>query len=63
MSQQQPEPSAETTSEKGETPWQRRKRMAEVFGDVLPDATKDERGGRSGKSDDWYRDQVPPHHG
>ena len=48
---------------------ERRKRLAEVFGDVLPDTTGDERepeGGsaRSGTtSDAWLREQVPPHHG
>ena len=51
-----------------ETDWQRRQRLAEVFGDVLPDTTTDERDdpvtdpGQSG-SDAWLRDQVPPHHG
>ncbi len=49
----------------------RRKRIAEVFGDVLPDTTSDERdAGTSGAEaadeaarDAWFRDQVPPHHG
>jgi hypothetical protein len=52
--------------------WRRRRRLAEVFGDVLPDTTSDERepgaadqatdsGSRSG--DRWLREQVPPHHG
>ena len=45
----------------------RRRRLAEVFGDVLPDTTSDERDPESAErgstSDDWYRDQVPPHHG
>jgi len=46
----------------------RRRRLAEVFGDVLPDTTSDERDPESGDQtsstrDDWYRDQVPPHHG
>ncbi|KRF16773.1 hypothetical protein ASG90_11045 [Nocardioides sp. Soil797] len=55
-------------ADKAETAWQRRKRLAAVFGDVLPDATRDERGpdpgmGDGGKGDDWYRSQVPPHHG
>lgn len=54
---------AETAASAHETPWQRRKRLAAVFGDVLPDATRDERGPDSGKGDDWYRSQVPPHHG
>lgn len=53
-----------------EPEWVRRKRLADVFGDVLPEQTGDDRGPSprggddgSGKSDDWYRDQVPPHHG
>ena len=44
----------------------RRARLAEVFGEVLPETTHDERdpdvrpddGG-----DAWLRAQVPPHHG
>lgn len=53
-----------------EPEWVRRKRLADVFGDVLPDQTSDDRapasqrdGKGDGKGDDWYRDQVPPHHG
>lgn len=49
----------------------RRRRLAEIFGDVLPETTSDERdpderpGGRAGESatDEWLRRQVPPHHG
>lgn len=45
----------------------RQKRRARVFGDVLPDATSDERGDawgdREGNADEWLRRQVPPHHG
>jgi hypothetical protein len=45
----------------------RRQRLAEVFGDVLPDTTSDEREPEDGKAesdrDAWHRDQVPPHHG
>ena len=49
----------------------RRRRRAAVFGEVLPDATSDERGdwgdrhahGTEGSGDDWLRGQVPPHHG
>lgn len=49
-------------------PRQDRRRLQEVFGDVLPDTTTDERSGdgRAGTdadSDRWLRDQVPPHHG
>ncbi|QIX25147.1 hypothetical protein ncot_16545 [Nocardioides sp. JQ2195] len=53
------------TSPPRETPWQRRKRLAAIFGDVLPETTGDERssGNDEGKPDDWYRSQVPPHHG
>lgn len=46
--------------------WERRKRRAEVFGDVLPDTTRDERDDapqRESDSDRWWREQVPPHHG
>ena len=46
----------------------RKRRIAEVFGDVLPETTSDERDTESAASDErardtWYRDQVPPHHG
>lgn len=50
--------------------WERRRRLAEVFGDVLPETTSDERdpgapGGSGGDrgTDAWLRAQVPPHHG
>jgi len=52
--------------------WRRRRRLAEVFGDVLPETTSDEREpGSSGQAADaggeagdrWLREQVPPHHG
>ncbi|HEX8781218.1 MAG TPA: hypothetical protein VF728_08645 [Nocardioides sp.] len=48
-----------------EPDWKRRQRLAEVFGDVLPDTTGDERdpGRSAGRDDQWLRDQVPPHHG
>ena len=53
---------------KPETDWQRRKRLAEVFGDSLPETTSDERDDvpaerRESASDTWLREQVPPHHG
>ena len=50
----------------------RRRRLAEVFGDVLPESTRDDQpdpdtsrasGDAGGRDDDWFRDQVPPHHG
>ena len=61
------EPTSDAPATDGEAPdeaeWQRRKRLAAVFGDVLPDATRDERGPGAGTPDDWFRSQVPPHHG
>jgi hypothetical protein len=45
---------------------ERRRRRAAVFGDVLPDQTRDERdpGGASTESrDEDIRREVPPHHG
>jgi len=44
---------------------ERARRRAQVFGDVLPETTRDERGeaGPSRSSDEWLRRQVPPHHG
>ncbi|WP_148571660.1 hypothetical protein [Nocardioides caldifontis] len=45
----------------------RRRRRAEVFGEVLPESTTDDRdpAGRPGEgsSDEWLRRNVPPHHG
>ena len=50
-----------------ESDWERRKRLAEVFGDTLPDTTSDERDDtapeKDSASDRWLREQVPPHHG
>ncbi|MEO5851013.1 MAG: hypothetical protein ABIQ15_00730 [Nocardioides sp.] len=45
----------------------RRRRLAEVFGDVLPETTSDERDTdapmREPADEAWLRAQVPPHHG
>lgn len=53
-----------------ETEWERRRRLAAVFGELLPETTNDERDGsddRDGtdeeRGDEWLRSQVPPHHG
>lgn len=48
-----------------EPEWQRRKRLAEVFDDVLPETTSDERDDvpDDAAQDRWLRSQVPPHHG
>ena len=59
----QPEESAAA-----ETAWQRRRRLAAVFGDTLPDTTSDEQDTDTREAgvdaqDRWLRNQVPPHHG
>ena len=56
---------SERRTPSGETPSERRRRLAAIFGDVLPDTTADERdpGEAPRSSDDWLRAQVPPHHG
>jgi hypothetical protein len=42
----------------------RRERLDRVFGDVLPDATRDERSTTpEPDQDDELRRNVPPHHG
>ena len=53
-----------------EPEWQRKRRLAAVFGDVLPDTTSDERDATSSESaggdtpsEAWLKAQVPPHHG
>jgi hypothetical protein len=57
------------TSSSEETAWQRRKRLAAVFGDVLPETTADERDDTpappdaESATDRWLKEQVPPHHG
>ena len=55
----------------GRTEWERQRRLAEVFGDVLPETTSDERepdpassaAPGEDRTDAWLREQVPPHHG
>jgi len=51
---------------------ERRRRMAEIFGDVIPDQTSDETADAGDGTDrrteetaqeDWLKSQVPPHHG
>ena len=49
--------------------WKRRRRIAEVFGEVLPESTSDDRDREKSRRDDddpgekWLKAQVPPHHG
>ncbi|MDI2031931.1 hypothetical protein QFW96_25130 [Saccharopolyspora sp. TS4A08] len=42
----------------------RRRRLAEIFGDVLPETTSDDRPEPSSAStrESWYRENRPPHH-
>lgn len=64
MSEQNEDADPEATSEATPEPeWQRRRRLAAVFGDVLPEQTRDDAGGAGGKGEQWYREQTPPHHG
>jgi hypothetical protein len=51
---------------------QRRRRLDEIFGDVLPEQTSDDTGEPGDRADrrteekaqeDWLKSQVPPHHG
>lgn len=59
--------SATSGSGAEESKEERRRRLAKVFGDTLPDTTSDERepeapeGGSA--SEEWLKRQVPPHHG
>lgn len=44
----------------------RQRRLAEVFGDVLPEQTRDDQaaeGDDTSSSEKWLKEQVPPHHG
>lgn len=50
-----------------EPEWQRRRRLATVFGEVLPESTSDDRPVEAAPDEPateaWLRAQVPPHHG
>ena len=52
-----------------EPDWKRRARLARIFGDALPETTRDdrdeagERSSGSGSNDARLRADVPPHHG
>ena len=63
MSEKSPGPEKDP---KKESDWQRRKRLAEVFGDVLPSTTGDERDDRDPAADRRADDDLladrPPHH-
>ena len=67
MSDHRPEAGRTSRRTPGDAAWRRRRRLAEVFGDVLPETTSDERDPEPGSDEDaqdrWLRGQVPPHHG
>jgi hypothetical protein len=50
-----------------EPDWEKSRRLAAVFGDVLPETTSDERDPQAPSDEEagdrWLRAQVPPHHG
>lgn len=56
-------------AEDREPEWKRKQRLAEIFGDVLPTVTSDEKeaapekDGADTASERWLKAQVPPHHG
>jgi hypothetical protein len=66
---EQPEQPEQADTDAGSEEDRRRRRRAEVFGDVLPDSTGDDRPDRWGEgepgdaTEEWLRRQVPPHHG
>ena len=66
----EPEPlERESTDPRAEA--ERRRRLAEIFGDVIPEQTSDDADEaaasdrRTGEKaqEDWLKSQVPPHHG
>ena len=60
-----------TARERARREAERRRRMAEIFGEVIPEQTSDDSEGdtRAGRrteeeaQEDWLKRQVPPHHG
>ena len=62
MTDETPEPSDALSAEERAA---RARRLAEVFGDVLPEQTSADRDPDqpTGDADAWLRAPVPPHHG
>lgn len=60
-------PETAEPDEPKEPEWKRKQRLARIFGDVLPETTRDEREpsveSEESASDRWLKSQVPPHHG
>lgn len=66
--QQQDGSTAADRADRARREAERRRRRALVFGEVLPEATSDERDEQrpdagGDRSEEWLRRQVPPHHG
>jgi hypothetical protein len=61
------DPAGETGRSTADLPERVRRRLADVFGDVLPDVTSDEAAtpeeSTGTSTDDWLRANRPPHHG
>lgn len=59
-----PEPGLPQAGPQGEA-GERARRRAEVFGDVLPETTGDDREPvrPASGADEWLQGNVPPHHG
>jgi hypothetical protein len=61
MTEERPADAAEQSD------WEKRRRLADVFGEVLPETTSDDCDPQSPADaeagDHWLRSQVPPHHG
>ena len=58
---------AGTAGEPADLPERVRRRLDEVFGDVVPEVTRDERAETSdgpppAQEDEWLRANRPPHH-
>lgn len=65
VSEAEPEPGPEAALSPAERA-ARRRRLAEIFGEVLPEQTSDDAAEpqtRPDSGDEWLRRQVPPHHG
>lgn len=59
------EPSEEDRQRRLREDLARKRRLAEVFGDALPEQTRDDvdPGEPTESRDEWFKRQVPPHHG
>jgi hypothetical protein len=64
----EPEHGERAADERSTLPDPVRRRLDEIFGDVLPDVTRDEQGDAADEplpaaGDEWLRANRPPHHG